>query len=60
MRFATESGAVTIAERIETASELHALRELGVRYGQGFHLARPVPASELPRALARAASGLAA
>ncbi len=60
MRFATESGAVTIAERIETAAELHALRELGVRYGQGFHLARPVPASELPRALARAASGLAA
>jgi len=60
MRFATESGAVTIAERIETAAELQALRELGVRYGQGFHLARPVPASELPHALARAASGLAA
>jgi EAL domain-containing protein (putative c-di-GMP-specific phosphodiesterase class I)/putative methionine-R-sulfoxide reductase with GAF domain len=60
MRFAAESGSVTIAERIETAGELHALRELGVRYGQGFHLARPVPASELPRALARAAAGLAA
>ena len=60
MRFAAESGAVTIAERIETAAELAALRELGVRYGQGFHLARPVPASELPRALARAAPGLAA
>ena len=60
MRFAAESGSVTIAERIESAGELHALRELGVRYGQGFHLDRPVPASELPRALARAAAGLAA
>ncbi len=60
MRFASETGSVTIAERIETAAELHALRELGVRYGQGFHLARPVPASDLPRALARAAAGLAA
>ena len=60
MRFASETGSVTVAERIETAGELHALRELGVRYGQGFQLARPVPASELPRALARAAVGLAA
>jgi EAL domain-containing protein (putative c-di-GMP-specific phosphodiesterase class I) len=25
------------------AGELSALRELGVRYGQGFHLARPAP-----------------
>jgi EAL domain-containing protein (putative c-di-GMP-specific phosphodiesterase class I) len=60
MRFAAESGAVTIAERIETAAELAALRELGVRYGQGFQLARPLPASELPPALAPGASGLAA
>jgi EAL domain-containing protein (putative c-di-GMP-specific phosphodiesterase class I)/putative methionine-R-sulfoxide reductase with GAF domain len=60
MRFSEETRSVTIAERIETAAELHALRELGVRYGQGFQLARPVPASELPRALARAAAGLAA
>ena len=51
---------MTVAERIETAGELKALCELGVRYGQGFHLARPVPASELPGTLARAASGLAA
>ncbi len=60
MRFAGESGAVTIAERIETAAELAALSELGVRYGQGFQLARPLPASDLPRALAGGASGLAA
>ena len=32
-----------VAEGIETAGELAALRELGVRYGQGFHLARPAP-----------------
>jgi len=60
LRFAAESGSLTIAERIETAAELQALRELGVRHGQGFHLARPVPASELPGTLARAEAGLAA
>jgi len=60
LRFAAESGSLTIAERIETAAELQALRELGVRHGQGFHLARPVPASDLPRTLARAEAGLAA
>jgi EAL domain-containing protein (putative c-di-GMP-specific phosphodiesterase class I) len=60
MRFAEETGAVLIAECIETPAELHALRELGVRYGQGFHLARPAPASELSQLLKRAAATLAA
>jgi EAL domain-containing protein (putative c-di-GMP-specific phosphodiesterase class I) len=32
-----------VAEGIETAAELDALRELGVRYGQGFYFARPAP-----------------
>jgi EAL domain-containing protein (putative c-di-GMP-specific phosphodiesterase class I) len=32
-----------VAEGIETAGELDALLELGVRYGQGFFLARPAP-----------------
>ncbi|WP_432565495.1 EAL domain-containing protein [Kineococcus sp. SYSU DK003] len=39
--FATATGALIIAEGIETASELAALRELGVQLGQGYHLARP-------------------
>jgi EAL domain-containing protein (putative c-di-GMP-specific phosphodiesterase class I) len=60
MRFAEETGAVLIAECIETPAELHALRELGVRYGQGFHLARPAPASDLSQLLERAAATLAA
>jgi EAL domain-containing protein (putative c-di-GMP-specific phosphodiesterase class I) len=41
--FAEETSMTIVAEGIETAGELHALRELGVRYGQGFYLARPAP-----------------
>jgi EAL domain-containing protein (putative c-di-GMP-specific phosphodiesterase class I)/ActR/RegA family two-component response regulator len=43
--FASEVGADIVAEGIETPDELHVLRSLGVRYGQGFYLARP---SSLP------------
>ncbi|HEV3475022.1 MAG TPA: EAL domain-containing protein [Actinomycetota bacterium] len=39
--FANEIGAMIVAEGIETEGELQALQELGVTYGQGFHLARP-------------------
>jgi EAL domain-containing protein (putative c-di-GMP-specific phosphodiesterase class I) len=35
-------GATVIAEGIETADEMKALLGLGVRFGQGFHLGRPV------------------
>jgi EAL domain-containing protein (putative c-di-GMP-specific phosphodiesterase class I) len=41
--FAGETSMTIVAEGIETAGELRALRELGVRYGQGFYLARPAP-----------------
>ena len=41
--FAAETDKTIVAEGIETAGELHALRQLGVRYGQGFYLARPAP-----------------
>ncbi len=43
-------GAASIAEGIETAAELEALRTIGVRYGQGFHLGRPDRLEALPRA----------
>jgi EAL domain-containing protein (putative c-di-GMP-specific phosphodiesterase class I)/GGDEF domain-containing protein/predicted transcriptional regulator len=43
---ARQSGALLIAEGIESVSELRMLRNLGVRYGQGFLIARP---GELPR-----------
>lgn len=41
-RFAHESGAVVVAEGIETAAELKVLSALDIDHGQGFHLARPV------------------
>jgi EAL domain-containing protein (putative c-di-GMP-specific phosphodiesterase class I) len=41
--FADQTNMTIVAEGIETAGELTALRELGVRYGQGFYLAQPAP-----------------
>lgn len=41
--FADNIGVSLIAEGIETKAELAKLRELGVRYGQGFLFTRPVP-----------------
>jgi diguanylate cyclase (GGDEF)-like protein len=35
--------AVIVAEGIETADDLLCLRDLGVRYGQGYFIARPAP-----------------
>jgi EAL domain-containing protein (putative c-di-GMP-specific phosphodiesterase class I) len=37
------TGVEVVAEGIETMPELLTLVDLGVRYGQGFHLARPGP-----------------
>jgi EAL domain-containing protein (putative c-di-GMP-specific phosphodiesterase class I) len=48
VQFAHEINATLIAEGIETAEELAVLRDLGVRWGQGYHLARP---ADLPLAL---------
>ena len=41
--FAEETSMAIVAEGIETVGELETLRQLGVRYGQGFHLGRPAP-----------------
>jgi EAL domain-containing protein (putative c-di-GMP-specific phosphodiesterase class I)/CheY-like chemotaxis protein len=41
--FAEEVGFALVAEGIETADELEALRALGVGFGQGFFLAEPAP-----------------
>ena len=41
--FAGEMGMAIVAEGIETQSELAALRDLGVKLGQGYHLGRPEP-----------------
>ena len=39
--FAVQTGASLIAEGIETAGELACLTDIGVTYGQGYHLGRP-------------------
>lgn len=41
--FAGETGAVIVAEGIETAGEMQVLHRLGIPWGQGYHLARPLP-----------------
>lgn len=46
-RFASDMGVMIMAEGIETAEELAALRKLGIEYGQGFFLARPGPLDAL-------------
>ncbi|MEP6759404.1 MAG: EAL domain-containing protein [Actinomycetota bacterium] len=45
--FADEMDMTIVAEGIETEAELRTLTDLGVRYGQGYHLARPAPPAEL-------------
>lgn len=45
--FASATRAKIIAEGIETAAELDAIRELGIECGQGHLLGRPGPLSEL-------------
>ena len=45
-------GMIPLAEGIETQSEVEFLVESGCPFGQGFHLGRPMPASEIPRFLA--------
>jgi EAL domain-containing protein (putative c-di-GMP-specific phosphodiesterase class I) len=42
-----------VAEGIETAQQADWFRELGCRYGQGFHFARPLSPADLERFLRR-------
>ena len=44
--FARDMGIGVIAEGIETEDELEALEEIGVRFGQGFHIGMPAPLNE--------------
>jgi EAL domain-containing protein (putative c-di-GMP-specific phosphodiesterase class I) len=41
--FGAETGTALLGEGVETASELAALRELGVHFAQGYYLGRPGP-----------------
>lgn len=43
VEFAAKAGVDIIAEGVETAAEAGMLKEIGVRFGQGFHFGRPGP-----------------
>ena len=45
--FAEQAEIGVIAEGIETREELDALRELGVRYGQGYYIAHPAALGDM-------------
>ena len=47
--FAEEMEMAIVAEGIETEAELVTLCDLGVRYGQGYHLAPPAPLASASR-----------
>ena len=52
-------GMTAVAEGIENVEQLHRLRDLGYRLGQGFLMARPLPAAEVSALLAEAATAAA-
>jgi len=44
---------MTVAEGVETVAQLRQLRRLGCDFAQGYHLSRPLPASEAEVLLGR-------
>lgn len=44
-------GMTTVGEGVETSTQLAELRQLGCDNGQGFHVCRPMPASDLAKLL---------
>ncbi|MDQ2677491.1 MAG: EAL domain-containing protein [Actinomycetota bacterium] len=57
VRISEALGLVAIAEGVETQAQVDALIEIGCRFGQGYHLGRPVPLAEARRLLAETARG---
>jgi diguanylate cyclase (GGDEF)-like protein len=49
---AAACGMRSLAEGVETADQLALVSKLGCSYAQGFHIARPMPAEDLPAFLA--------
>jgi EAL domain-containing protein (putative c-di-GMP-specific phosphodiesterase class I)/CheY-like chemotaxis protein len=47
VQFGNDTGAIVVAEGIETPTELATLRELTVPWGQGYYLGRPGPLAGL-------------
>ena len=56
---AAACGMRSLAEGVETADQLDLVRELGCTYAQGYHIARAMPADELPGWLADHSSAAA-
>jgi EAL domain-containing protein (putative c-di-GMP-specific phosphodiesterase class I) len=55
MEMAVGMGATVIAEGIQTLEEAAALRDLGIRFGQGYLFARPIdPYAPKPASAAKA------
>jgi EAL domain-containing protein (putative c-di-GMP-specific phosphodiesterase class I) len=52
LRLGCSLGVRTVAEGIENAVQLTALRDMGCDLAQGYYLSRPVPAAEAGRLLA--------
>ena len=52
-------GMRTLAEGIETAAQLAMVVDVGCTYAQGFHIARPMPAAEVPAWMAAYTGGAA-
>lgn len=52
VHFAGKTGAVLVAEGVETEAEVRRLRQLGVALGQGYRLGRPALASRVAAPLA--------
>jgi PAS domain S-box-containing protein len=48
--FAREIGSRIVAEGVETAEELHVLKDLGVEKAQGYFLGRPIPLTTVVQA----------
>jgi EAL domain-containing protein (putative c-di-GMP-specific phosphodiesterase class I) len=58
IELARSFGLRVVAEGIETQEQLKTLLTLGCRYGQGYHIARPMPAIALRTALLASAAHL--
>ena len=52
-QMADSIGIGVVAEGVETEDQVRMARDLGCGYAQGFHFARPVPASEVGDLLGR-------
>ena len=50
--FGLRLGLFVTAEGVETEEQLQEIMRLGVGYAQGYHLSRPLPATEVPAHLA--------